>query len=382
MKMPSYNAIVIHFGEIWLKGKNRSAFVNRLLANINSALKGEAYSRLANERDRFMLYLSDDSNVESILEKLRYVFGLQWFAPVIFVENDMRRIVDSSKEIVRSGSTVRIVAHRSFKQIKFTSMDIVKAFINGAQSLPFFIDKDADEELFINVTEKNTLMHTNKIKGPGGLPVGSAGRAVILFSGGIDSPVAAYYAMKRGLFPIYLHVHALQSNDEVEKSKIGVLMKMLSKYCSDYVSYYVPAHVFQAKAIKTPGRYELVLFKRFLIKLAERVAKREIASTIVTGESLSQVASQTVKNLIASEYGCRLLIMRPLIGLDKKEIVDKAVDIGTFDVSKKVYRDVCSLRARNPSTGARADAITEAYRHSELSKAVTESISKSLRTPS
>lgn len=372
----------MHFGEIWLKGKNRSSFISLLFSNVKRALYGESYLRLENDRDHFTLYLADSSNLESILDKLRYVFGLEWFAPVIFADNDIKSIVDAAKGLVKKGDKVRIVAHRSNKSTEFNSMDIVSAFIKGSASLPFRIDKEAEAELFVNVTDKNTLMYKGKIRGPGGLPVGCSGKAVILFSGGIDSPVAAFYAMKRGLFPIYLHVHALQSNDQVDSTKIGELMCLMSRYCPESVSYYVPAHIFQARILKTPNRYELVLFKRFLIKLAERVAKDEGAATIVTGEGLSQVASQTVKNLTASEYGSKLFMMRPLIGFDKNEIVRKAVEVGTFESSKKSYRDVCSFNAANPSTGARVDVINELYKKMGMNKAVTESLRKAMRKPS
>jgi thiamine biosynthesis protein ThiI len=377
--MQKHSAVVIHFGEIWLKGKNRSSFVNRLLGNVKRALDGESYSRLANERDRFMLYLNDESDVASITEKLRYVFGVEWFAPVVFAENDIGSILSTANKLVRKGAKVRIVAHRSYKGVDFNSIELVRAFIERSDTVPFLMDKEADDGLFINVTQGGTIMHTDRIRGPGGLPVGCSGKAVILFSGGIDSPVAAYYAMKRGLFPIYVHVHALQSNDAVDDTKIGKIMALLSRYCRDYVSYYVPAHVFQAKAMKTPSKYELVLFKRFLIRLSERIAKAEGASTIVTGEGLSQVASQTVKNLTASERGSKLFIMRPLIGFDKNEIVERAMHIGTFDLSKGKYRDVCSFNAVNPSTGADAKVIDELYSKAGIGKAVTESVKRSKR---
>ena len=377
--MHQYNAVVIHFGEIWLKGKNRSSFINRLLGNVKLALEGERYSELANERDRFMLYLNDDSDIGSITGKLRYVFGVEWFAPVVFAENDIGSIISTAKKLLKKGDKVKVVAHRSYKELDFTSTDVVSAFIKRAGSLPFMIDKEARSHLFINATKTGTIMHTDKMRGPGGLPVGCSGKAVVLFSGGIDSPVAAYYAMKRGLFPIYLHVHALESNDAVDGTKIGKLMKILSRYCRNNVSYYVPAHVFQAKAIKTPRKYELVLFKRFLIKLSERIAKEEGALAIVTGEGLGQVASQTVKNLAASERGSKLFIMRPLIGFDKNEIVGKATDIGTFDISKGSYKDVCSFNALNPSTGSEASVINELYRSAGIGRAVTESFKRAKR---
>ncbi len=373
------SAVVIHFGELWLKGRNRSAFIGALRANVDSALAGERGIRLEHGGDRFMLYLGNGSDTASILGKLGRVFGISWFSPVTFADNDIDGIVEAAKGVVQPSATVRVVANRSFKGVGFTSSDIVGAFVKRAGELPFGFDKNAKSKLFVNVTRGRTLLYTDKIRGAGGLPVGVSGSGVVLFSGGIDSPVASYYAMKRGLRPVYVHVHALHSNAEAERSKIGRLLDILSGYCSSYVIYYVPAHVFQARAIGAPAKYELVLFKRFLMALAARIAGVEGAQTIVTGEALGQVASQTVRNMIASERRDRLLIMRPLIGFDKQEIIDRAVSIGTYAASTEPYRDVCSMRAHNPATGADPERIDALYGGLDLDRTVEETLAKATR---
>ena len=216
------------------------------------------------------------------------------------------------------------------------------------------------------------MLFTKKFKGTGGLPCGSTGKAVILLSGGIDSPVAAFYAMKRGLQPVYLHVHAFKDNDPAVSSKITDIAKKLS-YSPTAKVYYAPFYPFQAMACGIPERYELVLFKMFLYQLATIVAKKEGAKAIVTGESLGQVASQTLQNLYASQQGTILPILRPLIGFDKEEIIDKAKEIGTYALSLKPYKDVCSFRAKNPATAANEKTIIRLYANAKIKEAVEKS---------
>ena len=210
---------------------------------------------------------------------------------------------------------------------------MVKYFIKNTKKLKFKIDKDAETDLYINATKDFTFLYTERIQGAGGLPVGSSGNAVVLLSGGIDSPLATFYAMKRGLRPIYMHVHAFPNNKDVKLSKIKELVKILSAYSVNPKTYLMPGHVFQSAAMKIHNKYELVLFKSFLYRLAEGIAEKEEAEAIVSGESLGQVASQTIGNLTASQIGIKRFIMRPLIGFDKQEIINMAKKIGTFDVS-------------------------------------------------
>jgi thiamine biosynthesis protein ThiI len=377
--MAHYDAVVIHFGEMWLKGRNRGSFVNRLYSNIQWALSMEDYDNLVKSRDRFLLMLNAKSDVGSILGRVSKVFGISWFAPVAFAKNDIPSILKISSEVARrsGGKSVRVEASRSYKKVPFTSPDIVGAFLRRKEKLGFVPDRDSDNILYINVTQENTQINLNKLPGSGGLPVGSSGRAVVLLSGGIDSPVASIYAMKRGLEPIYLHVHAFPDNAQAASSKISDLLGVLNDY-HGAKSYMVPSHIFQSAIMKVPSRYELVLFKRFLYRLAERIAAKEKADVIVTGESLGQVASQTAKNLIASEKGTRILVMRPLIGFDKNDIVNAAKKAGTFDISAKPYRDVCSFNAKNPSTSADPGVIDDLYRRCKLTGVLTRTLKASL----
>lgn len=371
-----YNYIAIHFGEIWLKGRNRGVFVKKLYHNIRAALKDEKYSKLENARDRFVLHLGPGSDLESIEERLSCVFGISWFAPVVITGNTPDGIVDVLSKLFGKGDTVRVVAHRSYKQLPFTSQDIISKLLKKKKELKFTLDKEAEHEVYINVTKDNAQISTEKIRGQGGLPVGVSGSSVILLSGGIDSPVASFYAMKRGLYPIYMHIHAFPGNKQAVESKMSEIIRLLARYSPRSKVYFVPSSLFQATIIKAPHQYELVLFKRFMYRLAEKIAELEGAEVIVTGESLAQVASQTVKNLAATEHGTKHLVMRPLIGLDKQEIVDLAIGRGTYALSIKNYPDVCSLNSRNPSTSADYKTVDELYRRIGLSVVLQKTLKK------
>ncbi|MGC8648893.1 MAG: tRNA uracil 4-sulfurtransferase ThiI [Candidatus Micrarchaeia archaeon] len=370
--------IIIHFGEIWLKGRNRSTFIKKLYNNIIVALRDEKFDKLYDKRDKFLLALNNKSNINSILNKLKYVFGISWFAPVFITKNDIKDIIKTANNILDDSKDVKIIANRSFKKFKLTSYEIVSEFIKEKNKLNFNIDKNGKAFLYINITNTGAFLYTEKINGANGLPVGSSGKAVILLSGGIDSPIAAFYAMKRGLAPIYLHLHAFSNNNNVLNSKILEILKLLSRYEPLAKCYIVPSHYYQTSILGLNSRNELVLFKHFLYKIAHKIALKEGANSIVTGESIGQVASQTVKNLISTEYDIEEFIMRPLIGFDKQEIIDIARKLGTYETSIKFYPDVCSMKAKNQSTLSNPKIIETIYKKYNLPEIEDKSLDSSL----
>ena len=372
--MYKYEHAVVHFGELWLKGRNREAFIRCLVSNIRTSLDGTGAS-IERMRDRLMVNVAEPAGMDEVLSRLGHVFGISWYAPVAIARRNADDAIAMAARLVDKGAKIRLEAHRSDKSVPFTSKDLVGEFLRRKNELQFTLDKDAKDTLFIEITREGMLMHTQHIAGLGGLPVGASGKAVVLMSGGIDSPVAAFYAMRRGLEPIYLHFHAFQSNDDVKGTKIPLIIDILERF-GPAKAYYAPAHVFQSIAMKLPQKFELVLFKKFMLALAERVALKEDAVAIVTGESLGQVASQTVKNLTASERSTKMFIMRPLIGMDKSEIIGVAKRIGTFELSVQKYRDVCSIRAKNPATGASAEAIGRLYKDSGMTSAVSQTLKR------
>lgn len=369
--------LIVHFGEIWLRGKNRGNYIRLLLANIRQALAGLELN-ISLSYDRIFIN-GDDASLEKAYEKLGYVFGISNYELAYSTSPDLASIAKLAVELAKqSGAkSIKINAHRSYKQLNFDSLQIEKsiqkeASANGiAASLHKF-----DKQIYVNVTRDAAYVFDEKKKGLGGLPVGSEGACIVLISGGIDSPVAAWFAMKRGLKPIYLHLHAFQSGDEAANGKLGTIASILSKYYPAKF-YFLPSYFFDAAAVAAhTGRCTLVLLKHFMLRLAERIAEKEHAKAIVTGESLGQVASQTLENLYAESVRIKLPILRPLIGFDKEEIIGFAKRIGTYDISILPYKDVCSIEAKNPRTKCKQDEVSELAKKTKIGSVIRKTVAK------
>lgn len=369
--------IVLKFGELWLKGRNRNSYIRLLESNIRTQLAGHDFS-LRRDFDRLQLRCGPDS--ETVVAKLRTVFGLSSIELALETKPDLESIVKTTSALLSrqpKPESILIRSHRAYKQLPFDSRDVVHAVQKASGSLGIEPKtKGYEKELRISVKADSAFVSLDRYKGAGGLPVGASGMCVVLLSGGIDSPVAAWYAMKRGAKPIYVHVHAFASNREAESGKISELAGELSAYCPNSKMYFVPSHVFQAKAARF-GRYEPVLFKAFLLRLAEKVAAKEGASSVYTGDSLGQVASQTASNLVAEQRGTKLPIMRPLVGFDKEEIVEVARRIGTYGTSIKRYPDVCSINARHPKTSTKPEALSGMLKQMGITGVVSRSLKSS-----
>lgn len=377
------SVITVHFGELWLKGKNRGLFINQLAQNIKASIIKSQYKRFDILRDRFIIYPVSNASSYKILNKLKYIFGISWYGSAIVVKNDVKEIVSFlekiSKEDGLKGKIIRIDAHRSYKKLTFSSDEIISEILKHKKKIQFTLEKESKIKIIINPTKSGTFIYTNKIQGVGGLPIGSSGKAIILFSGGIDSPVAAFYAMKRGLEPIYLHFHTFNNNTTAKKSKIGKLIKILNKYSTTSVSYIAPSYVFESAIIGMNSKYEMLLFKRFMFEVADSISEKEGASVLITGDSIGQVASQTISNLYASSYNLKHLVVRPLIGFDKYDIIEKAREIDTYETSIIKYKDVCSFHSSNPATSSNAKYINILYKKMNLDDAVEHTLLRSSR---
>ncbi len=375
MKDEDERILVLHYGELWLRGRNRNIYIRKLKKNIANQLGGERF-KFENSYDRIVLRLQKDSDVESIRKKVSKIFGISAYEFAYRTQPDLKHITKLAQKLMKplKGRKIKVNSHRAYKEFKFNSVDIIKKICESAEKLglePHVQGYDA--EIFVNVTKDDAFVYTERSKALGGLPVGTSGKAVILISGGIDSPVAAWYAMKRGLEPIYVHVHGFSDNEEALRSKIPRILKLLSAHTADYKVFYIPSHVFQMSALGS-GKYELIMLKSFMLRVAERIAKREGAECIITGESLGQVASQTASNMAAEQYGIQTPIYRPLIGLDKIEITNAAKAIGTYEESIKPYRDVCSINSKNPATRTKVEIIKNLAKKAKLISVVSRSI--------
>jgi tRNA uracil 4-sulfurtransferase len=238
----------------------------------------------------------------------------------------------------------------------------------------------ADPELTIHVDviKGRGLVYSNKVRGPGGLPVGTAGRSIHLFSGGIDSPVAAWLLLKRGSRPVYLHFYLAPSAASAVDSKITKLQKVLSDFGGRSALVLCPFADYQLVTAGVPGDLEPMLFRRYMRMVAEELAPRFDAVGISTGDSLSQAASQTAWNLSSFDEGSSLPILRPLLTYDKEEIVSLAKRIGTYELSLEEYKDCCAMITRHPRTKVRAEVISECVRKFGLRELAKRSIEKAL----
>ncbi len=368
--------IVVRYGELWLKGKNRGTYIQKLRQNILDRLAGESF-RLEQEYDRLIIRLDKNSDIDSIRNKLGHVFGISNYELSYSTKPDLASIDKLAKKLLSrmdKKERVRIEAHRSYKGTTFNSVDIVDKVRKSARKLGLNVDNhDYASRLYVNLTKDAAFLTIEKTKALKGLPIGTSGKGVVLLSGGIDSPVAAWYAMKRGITPVYVHIHALPSNKDVIETKIGSLLAILSGYGKGYKIYCIPSSQFQMKVLDS-GRYELILLKAFMLRLAEKIGEKEGAEVIFTGESLGQVASQTTSNIYAESHGIKMPILRPLIGFDKEEIIKVARQIGTYDESVKEYRDVCSIKSRNQATRIEIERMEALTKRCELDKMVKKAL--------
>jgi thiamine biosynthesis protein ThiI len=367
--------IVLRFGELWLRGKNRGNYITGLRRNLLRLLAGQkAVVRV--QYDKMLIEPEAEADVPRIEESVRHLFGISNYEVAHVAEPNIKDITKASTELLRSSGTksVRINAHRAYKGFDFNSIDITKKVAAAAEKAGVAPTLHGySSQLFISVSKDAAYVSMGKQRAYGGLPVGSSGKGVVLLSGGIDSPVAAWYAMKRGISPIYLHFHGFSDATEAMRSKMPLIINRLAAYAPQYKVYYVPTHVFQLAAMRA-GRYELILLKSFMLRVAELVARKEGAEAIFTGESLGQVASQTTSNMQAEQYGLRMQVLRPLIGFDKQEIISKANEIGTYEQSILPYKDVCSINSKNPATRTDVELMAKLARDFKISALARRSL--------
>ncbi len=348
----------IHYAEVGLKGKNRIFFEKRLVSNIKVALRGTGYAEIERLHDRILVRLGKNADVPQIKKRLQQVMGIAYFELACATERNMTAIKETALQQIhgRTYESLKVETRRTDKTFPLTSPQI-SAEVGG-----HLIEKtgaradmhNPDLICWIKITQKNAYISTEKMPGIGGLPVGVSGKVLVMLSGGIDSPVAAWQMIKRGAKAVFIHFYSYPYTDKASLEKVMELTEILA--VSNYRSlvYLVPfAELQQTIVTQTPAPFRVVLYRRMMTRIAERVATLVNAEALVTGESLAQVASQTLTNLRTIEAIADIPILRPLIGEDKVEIIEKAQRIGTFDVSTRPHQDCCSLFVpKHPATRA------------------------------
>ncbi|MDA2937869.1 tRNA 4-thiouridine(8) synthase ThiI [Acidobacteria bacterium AH-259-A15] len=371
---------VCYYHEIILKRNNRDFFEKRLWKNVERALSGLPYRSIRRISGRLLLELSPDSPVEEIGARLQKVFGLVFCCPAWLSNQDMKRLQEDLWELVRRQEfrTFKIHARRANKKYPFTSPkmnellgDVIRKRSKGTVRLDH-----PDLTCYVDIVEKYAFLYFRKLTGAKGLPVSSSGKVVVLLSGGIDSPVAAYKVMKRGCRVIFVHFHSLPYTTPESLEKVRRLVSILSQYQYHSKIYMVPfAHSQKQIVAFTPVQTRVILYRRLMMRLSEKIARRERAHALVTGESIGQVASQTLPNLRAISDVCELPILRPLIGDDKEEIIAVARRIGTFPISILPAEDCCSLFIpRHPETRAKLEGIKRVESRLDIDQMVEDTL--------
>lgn len=376
-----FNCILIHYGELGLKGQNRPLFEKKLVENISKAVEGLEYQKLGKRQGRIILELSEKSDADKFADALGKVFGIAWFAfcfrTEATLENMEQTIADKFQ--LEADTLARVTAKRADKSLPFTSIELNQKL--GTYIVQKFKVKISlshpQKEIFVELFENKAYLFDKKFRGLFGLPVGVSGKVLHLLSGGIDSPVAAWLLMKRGCEVQFLHFHAFRKFEERKNIKIIELARVLAQYCLKTKVFFVPFYPFEAEAVEAPVRYRLILFRRFMIRAAEELAVKYCVLALGSGESLAQVSSQTLENMATIDRASLLPILRPLLTYEKNEIVELAKKIGTFNISVKPYKDCCSLFvAKHPATKARREIVEEIEKKLSITEAVKESLEK------
>jgi thiamine biosynthesis protein ThiI len=349
---------VIHYNELGLKKGNRDYFENALCANINAVLQDCGAERVRRISGRLLLPLKEQADIPEIKNRLARVFGIAYFAEAWASPQAVENLEANAWKLIegRSFNSFRIEARRADKSFPQTSVEInqrVGAYVKDRS--PARVDLENPElTCWIEIVEKYALIFVERLPGPGGLPVGTSGKVVVLLSGGIDSPVAAWKMVKRGCSPVFVHFHSFPYTNKESQEKARQIARLLSNYSLKAKVYLVPfADIQRRIMVETPVNTRVILYRRYMMRLAEQIARREKARVLVTGDSVGQVASQTIENIDVISRAVSMPILRPVIGDDKIEIVEVARRIGTYDISILPDQDCCSLFVpKHPETKA------------------------------
>ncbi len=364
--------IVIRYSEIGLKGRNRPEFEKALVSNVKHALRGQQHGPV--ERPHGRLVVRDPADPARAAAAIAQVFGVASVSPGISVDADLETIFRHAPRLIEEALALfagndevpfRVTCQRSHKAFEHTSMDVASRL--GAELLQSFgrlkVDLNNPSLTFgVEIRRSEALLFSRRIEGPGGMPVGCLGSAVTLLSGGIDSPVAAWLAMKRGARMLFINYHSYPFISARSLTKVEELVQCLARFqrgAALFVAPFADIQVAIKKACPEPLR--TVLYRRMMVRLANRLATREGALALVTGESLGQVASQTLENIRCIGAVADYPVLSPLISYDKTEIIALARRIGTYDISIQPHPDCCTVfQPRKPKIAASIDEVERA----------------------
>ncbi|RIP34070.1 tRNA 4-thiouridine(8) synthase ThiI [Staphylococcus gallinarum] len=360
-----YDHLLVRYGELTLKGANRKMFVNQLRSNVKRSLMPLQGYKVKANRDRMYIELDEDADIKEMSRRLSKVFGIYSISPVLKIDKTMDAIKQQALEFAKGyneGETFKIDVKRSDKQFPYDTYEIQRevggAVLQGAKHISVDV-RNPNHTIKVEVRLDAVYIYDEVIPAAGGLPVGTGGKTLLMLSGGIDSPVAGMEVMRRGVTIEAIHFHSPPFTSEKAKEKVIELTRILSAHVGPIKLHIVPFTDLQKQVNKVVHeRYTMTSTRRMMMRVADKLVHQINANAIVNGENLGQVASQTLKSMYAINHVTSTPVLRPLLTLDKEEIVKKAKAIGTYDVSIQPYEDCCTIfTPKNPVTEPDFDKV-------------------------
>ena len=373
--------VLIKNGEIALKGLNRSLFEDSLVRNIKFRISDLGRFKVQKAQSAIFVLPETDVDLDVVCDRISKVFGIACFSRAAMTEKNFDEICATAceylKDTLEDASTFKVIAKRADKRFPLTSPEICTEL--GAVLLERFDNLTVDVhnpevEVIVEIRDFGAYIHAGKIDGAGGMPVGTSGRASLLLSGGIDSPVAGYMMAKRGLLLDAIHFESPPYTSERAKLKVIELAKRMSAYCGGLDLHVVPfTHAQEEIKNNCPEELFTVIMRRFMMRVAQKIAIKNDSSALITGESLAQVASQTIKAIACTEAVCDIPVLRPLIGMDKSEIIKISEKIDTYEISIEPYEDCCTVfTPKHPRTKPDLVAVEKAEKRLDVEALVNE----------
>ncbi|MCD8842746.1 tRNA uracil 4-sulfurtransferase ThiI [Staphylococcus gallinarum] len=360
-----YDHLLVRYGELTLKGANRKMFVNQLRSNVKRSLMPLQGYKVKANRDRMYIELEEGADIKEMSQRLSKVFGIYSISPVLKIDKTMDAIKEQAIEFAKGyndGDTFKVDVKRSDKQFPYDTYEIQRevggAVLQGVEHVSVNV-RNPDHTIKVEVRLDAVYIYDEVIPGAGGLPVGTGGKTLLMLSGGIDSPVAGMEVMRRGVTIEAIHFHSPPFTSEKAKEKVIELTRILSAHVGPIKLHIVPFTTLQKQVNKVVHeRYTMTSTRRMMMRVADKLVHQIDANAIVNGENLGQVASQTLKSMYAINHVTSTPVLRPLLTLDKEEIVKKAKAIGTYDVSIQPFEDCCTIfTPKNPVTEPDFDKV-------------------------
>ena len=355
--------LLVRYGEVFLKGQNRPFFLRKLVDHVREAVSGVG-GRVFLSDGR--IYVSDFTDMDECIRRVTRVFGIHSVSPAVEMEKDDFEAIcaQAARMMEPLSGTFKVLARRSDKRYPLDSPAIMREaggyVLEHVPHLSVDVNHP-DHELMIEI-RKNAYLSVDKILAVGGMPMGTNGKACLLLSGGIDSPVAGFMIAKRGVELCCVHYHSFPYTSERAREKVLELARELSEYCGKMRVHVVPFTEIQLKIHELcPENFTTLIMRRYMMRIAERLARADGAQALITGESVGQVASQTMEALGCTDEVVGMPVFRPLIGMDKSEIIERAERIGTFETSSLPYEDCCTVfTPKHPATHPRVEVVRKA----------------------